>query len=98
MPLRCRNRSRRSLADRFTLRRMNLATTTAENPQATTAARPADAKPPGPRRRWWGLPLLREMKADYLGFTGGLHREHGDITFMRIGPERAYDLFTPELV
>lgn len=77
---------------------MNLATTTAENRQATpTTTRPADAKPSGPQRRWWGLPLLRDMKADYLGFTAGLHREHGDISYMHIGAEHAYDLFTPEL-
>jgi cytochrome P450 len=38
------------------------------------------------------------MRADYLGFTSALHREHGDITFMRLFNERAYDLFTPELV
>lgn len=74
---------------------MDLATTTTETP---LTPRPADARPPGPQRRWWGLPLLRAMKADYLGFTGGLHREHGDITFMHIGAEHAYDLFTPELV
>jgi cytochrome P450 len=77
---------------------MNLATTTAENPQAAeTTTRPANAKPPGPQRRWWGLPLLRDMKADYLGFTGGLHRAYGDISYMHIGNEHAYDLFTPEL-
>ncbi|WP_374566373.1 cytochrome P450 [Ideonella sp.] len=75
---------------------MDLATTTPETPPTTTA-RPAGARPPGPQRRWWGLPLLREMKADYLGFTAGLHRAHGDISHMHIGAEHAYDLFTPEL-
>lgn len=58
----------------------------------------AGAHPPGPPRRWWGLPLLRTMRADYLGFTAGLQRAHGDLTFMQLGAERAYDLFTPELV
>ena len=38
------------------------------------------------------------MRADYLGFTSKLHRDHGDITVMRLFNERAYDLFTPELV
>lgn len=38
------------------------------------------------------------MKRDYLGFVEQLHREHGDISFMRLVHERAYDLFTPELV
>ncbi|HJV68569.1 cytochrome P450 [Ideonella sp.] len=58
----------------------------------------AGAHPPGPPRRWWGLPLLRAMRADYLGFTEGLQRAHGDLTFMQLGAEQAYDLFTPELV
>ncbi|MEK8032665.1 cytochrome P450 [Ideonella sp. DXS29W] len=71
---------------------------------ATTAQRPADSprstptQPPGPPRRWWGLPLMRSMRADYLGFTSGLHRQYGDMVHMRLGPERTYDLFTPELV
>lgn len=38
------------------------------------------------------------MKSDYLGFVEKLHRDHGDISFMRLVHERAYDLFTPELV
>lgn len=41
---------------------------------------------------------MREMKRDYLGFVEQLHRQHGDISFMRLVYERAYDLFTPELV
>ncbi|MFM8899831.1 MAG: cytochrome P450 [Burkholderiales bacterium] len=53
---------------------------------------------PGPPSRWWGFPLLREMKRDYLGFVETLHRHHGDISYMRLVNERAYDLFTPELV
>ncbi|RZI98388.1 MAG: cytochrome P450, partial [Haliea sp.] len=62
---------------------------------ATTAL---PSRPPGPRSSWWGLPLLRAMRRDYLGFTGALQREHGDITYMRLGNEHAYDLFTPEMV
>ena len=53
--------------------------------------------PPGPRRGWWGLPLLREMGQDYLAFLARLHA-HGDITLMRIGREWAYDVFSAELV
>lgn len=56
------------------------------------------ATPPGPRPRWWGLPLLRLMSRDYLSFVGALQRTHGDVTFMRLGPERAYDVFDPALV
>ena len=52
--------------------------------------------PPGPRSRWWGLPLLRAMFRDYLGFTANLQRLHGDVVAMRIGPERSWDLFHPD--
>jgi cytochrome P450 len=42
--------------------------------------------------------LLRAMRRDYLGFVTELQRQHGDITFMRIINEKAYDLLSPELV
>ena len=54
--------------------------------------------PPGPSPAWWGLPLLRAMRNDYLGFVAQLQREHGDLTLMRLGRERAYDVFAPEFV
>ena len=57
-----------------------------------------DAPPPGPPHRWWGLPLLRAMQADYLGFTTGLQQAHGDLTRMQLVNEQAYDLFTADLV
>lgn len=56
------------------------------------------ATPPGPRTRWWGLPALRHMARDYLSFVADLQRTHGDVTFMRLGTERAYDVFDPALV
>lgn len=52
---------------------------------------------PGPPDRWWGLPLLREMQRDYLGFAQSLQRRWGDITVLRLGPERVVDVFAPEL-
>ena len=61
-------------------------------------AAPARTDPPGPRVRWWGWPLLRAMRADYLGFAEARHRAHGDLCAMRVLWERAYDLFSPELV
>ena len=64
----------------------------------TATKRSPGQLPPGPPSRWWGFPLLREMKRDYLGFVETLHRQHGDISCMRLVHERAYDLFTPELV
>jgi cytochrome P450 len=65
---------------------------------STAAPRAPGELPPGPRSTWWGFPLLGDMKRDYLGFVEKLHREHGDISYMRLVNERAYDLFTPELV
>jgi cytochrome P450 len=53
---------------------------------------------PGPASAWWGLPLLREMRRDYLGFCTQLQRRYGDISYMRLGNEHAWDLFSPELV
>jgi cytochrome P450 len=38
------------------------------------------------------------MRRDYLGFTMGLQRDHGDLVAMRLGNERTVDLFTPEAV
>jgi cytochrome P450 len=53
-------------------------------------------RPPGPPSPWWGLPLLRALSRDYLGFVQRLQHAHGDITFMRIGPECAYDVLSPD--
>ena len=55
-------------------------------------------RPPGPSARWFGLPLLGAMARDYLGFTQALHRQYGDISYMRIGFEQAYDVFSPEWI
>lgn len=68
-------------------------TTASATPPSTPLRRP-----PGPRPSWWGFPLLRAMRRDYLGFTARLQREHGDITYMRLVNEQAYDIFSPELV
>ena len=71
-------------------------------PSATPVGVPAQAvspvQPRGPRSRWWGLPLLRDMRADYLGFVTRLQQQHGDLTRMRLGYEDAWDLMHPDLV
>ncbi|HQC99508.1 MAG TPA: cytochrome P450 [Aquabacterium sp.] len=54
--------------------------------------------PPGPKAWPLGLPLLRAMRRDYLGFATGLQRDHGDLVAMRIAHERSVDLFHPDLV
>lgn len=53
---------------------------------------------PGPASRWWGLPLLRAMQRDYLGFSEALHRQHGDLVRLQIVRERGVELFHPELL
>lgn len=55
-----------------------------------------DETRPGPPCPWWGLPQLRAMRADYLGYTSRLQREHGDVVFLRLGNERTVDLFAPD--
>lgn len=53
---------------------------------------------PGPDRRWWGLPLLGAMRRDYLGFSAGLQRAHGDLVRLHIVQERGVELFHPDLL
>lgn len=55
-------------------------------------------RPPGPAPRWLGLPLLRAMRRDYLGYVSALHRHYGDISYARMLHEQTYDLHAPELV
>lgn len=79
---------------------MTAPTTTLQPPAPTTNTPPAQrpTTPPGPVTRWWGLPLLAQMKRDYLGFVTQLQRKHGDISYMRLGNENAWDLMSPDLV
>jgi cytochrome P450 len=56
----------------------------------------ATRTPPGPPCPWRGLPLLRAMYRDYLGFAVALQRSHGDVVALRIGWERSWDLFHPD--
>ncbi len=55
-------------------------------------------RPPGPPTPWLGLPLLRSMRRDYLGFMQQTQKTYGDIAYMRHGYEHAYDLFSPDLM
>ncbi|WP_157264735.1 cytochrome P450 [Azohydromonas aeria] len=59
---------------------------------------PDSAQPPGPPRRLWGLPVVRAMGRDFLGFAQQRHRAHGDLSLMFIGSRACYDLFSPALV
>jgi cytochrome P450 len=53
---------------------------------------------PGPAPRWWGLPLLFDMRRDYLGFSTRLQRVHGSLVRLQIGRERGVEIFDPDLL
>lgn len=55
-------------------------------------------RPPGPQTRWWGLPLVGEIKRDVLGFYERLRRDYGDVVYMRIGPYHEYSIFHPDAI
>ena len=64
----------------------------------TTLQAASPLSPPGPASRFFGIPLLRQMRLDYLGQVQRMHAAHGDAVYARIGPERTYDFFRPEWV
>ncbi len=53
---------------------------------------------PGPATRWWGLPLLGEMRRDYLGFCTRLKQRHGDLVRLHIVREFGVEVFHPDLL
>ncbi len=56
------------------------------------------ALPPGPSTAFFGFPLLRRMRHDYLGHAEHLHATYGDAVYARIGPERTFEFFHPDWV
>ncbi|MDP1799186.1 MAG: cytochrome P450 [Planctomycetaceae bacterium] len=56
------------------------------------------ARPPGPPTRWFGFPLIGEIKRDILGFYCRMQREYGDTVFMQLGPYRDYSFFHPDQI
>ncbi len=68
------------------------------DPRPQPAPPPQRGQPPGPRSLWLGVPLMRRMYADYLGFAQWRQRTYGDVCAMRLVTERTLDLFSPELV
>nr|WP_255557233.1 cytochrome P450 [Dyella sp. ASV21] len=63
----------------------------------TTPSTSPTASPPGPPRRWWGLPQIRRMRADYIGYLIALQRQHGDLTRMHLLNWETWDLMSPRL-
>ena len=55
-------------------------------------------RPPGPRDGLFGIRLVGQIKRDILGFYGDLHREYGDVVYMRLGPYHDFTVFHPEQI
>jgi cytochrome P450 len=56
----------------------------------------AVSTPPGPPCRWFGLPEIRAMARDYLGFLREQQRQYGDLVALKIFGIRSFLLFHPE--
>jgi cytochrome P450 len=54
--------------------------------------------PPGPRDWLLGLPTVRRIQRDVLGFYTEMHRQYGDAVYMRLGPYRDFTFFHPDAV
>ncbi|MEO6855387.1 MAG: cytochrome P450 [Rhodoferax sp.] len=54
--------------------------------------------PPGPPDRFFGLPLLRQMRHDYLGLAQQMHARYGDAVYFRIVREQTFEFFHPDWV
>lgn len=55
------------------------------------------SRPPGPPAPWLGLPLLRRMRRDYLGFVAAT-KAYGEVSHSRILYEQTYDVTSPALM
>lgn len=56
------------------------------------------ARPPGPRDRFFGLSLLRQMARDYLGFWRSAQQSFGDSLYVRVAGVGTYSFLDPELI
>jgi cytochrome P450 len=66
-----------------------------------TQAHPATAalaRPPGPTAKWGGLPVLRSLADDFVGYLRHQQQTHGDIFYARVMWEDVYAVCSPELM
>jgi cytochrome P450 len=56
------------------------------------------ARPPGPRDRFFGLRLLRDMARDYLGFWGRAQQAYGDSVYVSVAGRGTYSFMDPDLI
>lgn len=54
--------------------------------------------PPGPRDGVFGVRTAGRIMRDILGFYAGVHRDHGDAVYMRLGPYHDFTFFHPDQV
>lgn len=54
--------------------------------------------PPGPKREYFGLPLVRRMRNELLEFPTEMARTYGDLVYVPLGPVRAFYVNHPDLV
>lgn len=59
---------------------------------------PTTSRPPGPRDWTLGVRLVRQIKADPLAFYSNVHRDFGDVAYMRFGPFRDFTFFHPDQI
>ena len=50
-----------------------------QKPPSDTPLPPTRTLPATPPAPWWGIPALRHMRADYLGFVTTLQQRHGEL-------------------
>ncbi len=55
-------------------------------------------RPPGPRDRFFGLRLLRQMEQDFLGFWHAAQRTYGDTVYVRLAYFDNYAFMHPEQI
>ena len=58
-----------------------------QKPPSDTPLPPTRTLPATPPAPWWGIPALRHMRADYLGFVTTLQQRHGDLIQALLAPD-----------
>ena len=56
------------------------------------------SRPPGPPNRWFGLPLVKQLKHDLLGFYESMRRTYGDVVHMQFGWLHDHVFFHPDQI
>ena len=60
--------------------------------------KPAPLRPPGPRDTVPFLGVLPKFRKDPAGYLQSVARTHGDLAYMRLGPQHAYVVSHPDWI